>query len=207
MHDTRRRLGQALVIIGIGLLVTGCGLWPHDKYIDWTFISPESVRPDALHIEVEHASGSVWRYPDSTYEGRYLLSSDAEIRICFTNGSDQSLHIPELTPCPWGDTTYWFNNLRFIVGDPYGRFRANPLLCSYVGDPDSQLIQIDPHSTFCSSYSDHFAHMIETAENTSDSIWLQVGYRNNLYCDTIPAVWLGDVWSDTLWFEVQDAPQ
>lgn len=45
-------------------------------------------------------------------------------------------------------------------------------------------------------------HLFRTNMPRAGKYWVRVGFRNYLWCDTLPPVWIGEIWSDTLRFEI-----
>ena len=49
-------------------------------------------------------------------------------------------------------------------------------------------------------------YLFRTESPRAGRYWLRAGFRNYRWYDTIPPVWIGEIWSDTLRFEIVEAP-
>lgn len=199
-------IAVSLLAIGIVLSVIDCGVSSRKGDNEWVFMHPKSLQlRDSLQLIVELASGAVWYDPGDS-SGSRTISADVALQLRISNRSRTAVQIPYLEPCPETDTVGQEFQLALVAGDEEGRIRLNTRTCLVALHPDSLLIVIEPETVFCRADQYDLATYLQHIQVAGDSIWLQMGLRNFSWRDTLPPVWLGEVWSDSIWLPIVERP-
>ena len=203
-----------LVLLILTIVYSGCRLAGsrspattcERRFIPYTAISlADSLEVNAELNDSVFATRKLSTTRISSMTSRVLPLESLIVTYSVRNRSSGPLLVSSTHRCPNSCSPGSTDGLCLEVGTEHGVVPMYDISCLLsTRRPDSIYRTLDGYGTLSYSEPVQLTELLANPSLDTGIYWVRLAYKNFLWLDTLPIVWVGEIWSDTLWFRVAD---